>query len=225
MTAQTPAQRTPKLVYLVTAITAIGGLLFGYDTGVISGALLFIEKDFSLSALAEGVVVSAILVGAIIGALLAGPASDKFGRRRAILATAIVFAAGSLWAALVTSAPELVAARVLLGIAVGAASVIVPLYIAEAAPPAIRDAQQGRRSRLRDLGQRWVRPALIAGIGAVNVVMTVVGMYLIERSGRRKLLIIGFAIMAACLVVLGLALGLGGSSTSTGLIAIVCLAV
>lgn len=357
MSTSSTTTRTPRLVYLVTIITAIGGFLFGYDTGVISGALLFIERDFNLTPAAEGIVVSAILVGAIIGALLAGPVSDRLGRRRTIIGTATVFALGSLWAALVNSAGELIAARVVLGIAVGAASVIVPLYIAEAAPPkirgrlvatnqllitigvlgayltnalfaydggwrwmfaigiipaaalgigifflpetarwliekgrnddaltvlnklredadtasielndiiAIRDTEKTvrRRSNLRDLTQRWVRPALIAGIGVsvlgqasgvntviyyapsifndtglgrsaailatagiglVNVLMTIVGMWLIERAGRKRLLIIGFAVMALCLIVLGAALGFGGGNT--GIIAIICLAV
>jgi sugar porter (SP) family MFS transporter len=348
--------RTPRLVYLVTIITAIGGFLFGYDTGVISGALLFIERDFHLTPLTEGIVVSAILIGAIIGALLCGPVSDRIGRRRTVLITAAVFAVASVGAALAPDVGSLIAARIGLGLAVGAASVIVPLYIAEAAPPhirgrlvatnqllitigilgayltnalfaydggwrwmfaigvvpalalgigmfflpetarwliekgrpdearavlgrlrdpetaqqefdditAIRDsADTHRRARLRDLTKRWVRPALIAGIGVsvlgqasgvntviyyaptifsdtglgassailatagiglVNVIMTIVGMALIERAGRRRLLIGGFTVMALCLIVLGIVLGPAAGSEAASFVAIACLA-
>ena len=78
---------------------ALGGLLFGYDTGVISGAILFIKKDFGLSAFMQGAVVAVLLLGAMVGAVLAGPLSERFGRKRLIIAAAITFTVGALLAA------------------------------------------------------------------------------------------------------------------------------
>lgn len=133
MSAQSSAPTTdksPGLVYVVSGIAAIGGLLFGYDTGVISGALLFIQDEFALQPLMEGFVVSSILIGALIGAVAAGRLSDRFGRKRTVIGAALLFVVGALLAAFAPSAWFLVGARVVLGMAVGSASVIVPLFIA-----------------------------------------------------------------------------------------------
>jgi sugar porter (SP) family MFS transporter len=127
-------------VYVVAGLSALGGLLFGYDTGVISGALLYIREDFQLTSFLQGAIVSSLLVGAMIGALACGPLSDRFGRRIVILVAAIVFGVGALVAALAPNVATLVGGRVILGLAVGMASVVVPLYIAEMAPPDIRGA-------------------------------------------------------------------------------------
>jgi hypothetical protein len=125
-------------VYVVAGLSALGGLLFGYDTGVISGAMLFIQDDFQLTPFLQGFVVSSLLVGAMVGALGCGPLTDRFGRRPVILLAAVIFAMGAVAAALAPSAAFLVGARIVLGLAVGLASVIVPLYIAEMSPPDIR---------------------------------------------------------------------------------------
>src|SRR4051812_17579544 len=85
-----------RVVYVVAAISALSGLLFGYDTGVISGAILFIRRDFALTAATDGLVVSAVLLGAVLGALSGGPLADRWGRRHVILAAAGVFALGAL---------------------------------------------------------------------------------------------------------------------------------
>ena len=82
--------------YLIAAVAALGGLLFGYDTGVISGALLFIRKVMSLSATMQGVVVAIALAGAAIGAAMAGYLSDRAGRRRVILGAGLLFIAGAV---------------------------------------------------------------------------------------------------------------------------------
>ena len=119
---------------------ALGGLLFGYDTGVISGAILFIKKEFDLSPFLEGAVVSALLLGAMVGAALAGPLSDRLGRRRLILAAAVTFGVGALGAALAPEVGALIAARFVLGLAVGCAALVVPLYLSEIAPTEIRGA-------------------------------------------------------------------------------------
>ena len=127
-----------RYVYFVAIISALGGLLFGYDTGVISGALLFIKQDFQVTPFLQGVIVSSLLIGAMVGAMSCGPLSDRYGRRMVILIAAIIFAIGALVAAFAPGVLTLVVGRVILGLAVGMASVVVPLYIAEMAPPDIR---------------------------------------------------------------------------------------
>ncbi len=106
---------------------ALGGLLFGYDTGVISGAILFITEDFGLSPFMQGAVVAALLLGAMFGAALAGPLSDRMGRRGLIVAAGVTFTVGAIAAAVAPSAGVLVAARFVLGLAVGSAALVVPL--------------------------------------------------------------------------------------------------
>jgi sugar porter (SP) family MFS transporter len=123
------------------AITALGGLLFGYDTGVVSGALLFLRHEFGgLSNIQQELVTSLLLAGAMAGALLAGRLADRIGRRLTILITATVFVVGVLLAAFTPSYAVLLIARVVIGLAVGASSLTVPLYIGEAAPPRVRGA-------------------------------------------------------------------------------------
>jgi sugar porter (SP) family MFS transporter len=128
-------------VFWTSAITALGGLLFGYDTGVVSGALLFLHNSFgNVTSFQKELVTSFLLIGAAIGAALAGRLADRFGRRRLILATAVTFVAGVLGAAFAPTLPFLVAMRVVIGLAVGSASMTVPLYISELAPPRFRGA-------------------------------------------------------------------------------------
>lgn len=122
---------------------ALGGLLFGYDTGVISGAILFIQKQLHLSSWTEGIVVSAVLFGAIFGAAVISPLSDKLGRRKMVLTSAAIFFLGSLGSAFATSTGFLIAARVILGIAVGGASALVPMYLSEVAPAKARGSLSG----------------------------------------------------------------------------------
>lgn len=136
-----------RTVVGVALVAGIGGLLFGYDTGVVSGALLHIDADFGLSPLVSGVVVSSILVGAMIGAAGAGALADRFGRRRLLVVAALVFLVGTGLACSAPSAGMLVAARVVLGLAIGAASNLVPLFIAEVAPA----HQRGRLVSLNQL--------------------------------------------------------------------------
>jgi SP family galactose:H+ symporter-like MFS transporter len=119
-------------------IAALGGLLFGYDTGIIASALLFIKTDFDLTSFQQGMVVSAVPVGAIFGAALAGSLSDKYGRRRMILLAAALFIGGSVVSALAQGVTVLVVARVFIGFAIGLASATCPVYISEVAPAALR---------------------------------------------------------------------------------------
>ena len=341
--------------YLIVGIAALGGLLFGYDTGVISGALLFIRTDFALSAGMQGLVAGIALAGAAVGAAFAGGLSDRFGRRMVIFFTGLIFIAGSLVAALAPEVITLLAGRLLVGVGIGVASMLTPLYLAETAPARSRGALvslnqlaitvgilvsyligylfarygewrwmlalgavpgvilsvgmltlpetprwlagHGRMEeagavlrRLRGLGDieaelselrtdllregslpSWrellspnVRLPLIigvglaifqqitgintviyfaptifqaaglssasaailatAGVGVVNVVMTLVSIRLIDSVGRRTLLLVGLLGMAACLVLLGLGFAIGGASGALGWITALSLA-
>src|SRR3712207_3392190 len=119
---------------------ALGGLLFGYDTGVISGAILFITEELGLTPFLEGLVVASLLLGAAVGAASAGPLSDRLGRRNIIIIAAILFTIGAIGAALAPNVGVLVLFRIVLGLAVGAAALTVPLYLSETAPTHIRGA-------------------------------------------------------------------------------------
>ena len=118
----------------LTIISTLGGLLFGYDTGVISGALPFLVEDLELSTLQEATVVSSLLFGAMFGALIGGKMADALGRKGALRVNAVLFFFGALGAAFAPSFGVMVAARIVLGIAVGSAAAVVPLYLAEMAP-------------------------------------------------------------------------------------------
>ena len=113
---------------------ALGGLLYGYDMGVISGALLFIKNDIPLTSFTEGLVVSSMLFGAIFGSGFSGPLSDRFGRRRLVFMIAVIFVIGSLVLAIAPNMEFLVIGRLIIGLAVGGSTAIVPVYLAEMAP-------------------------------------------------------------------------------------------
>jgi SP family galactose:H+ symporter-like MFS transporter len=343
-----------KFVYVAASFAALGGLLFGYDTGVISGALIFIQKTFALSTFHQELVVSVVLVGACIGALSGGWFADRFGRRRMLIFTAIVFIAGALVCAMATDVLMLIIGRAIVGLGIGFASSTVPLYISEVSPAGARgwqvslfqfaitvgilaaylvdyafagsgdwrwmlglavvpgvllglgmavlpesprwNAQRGNtatarsvlakirgtqnvdaemreieatlqqaheRGKLSDLWLPEVRPAIVigvglaifqqvtgintviyyapkiiqsagissasgailatAGIGLVNVIMTVVSMWLIDRVGRRPLLLVGIAGMVVSLGVLGYAFYSPAHSGSFAEIAVITL--
>ncbi len=349
------AERLPSRLILIATIAALGGLLFGYDTGVISGALLFLRTEFALSPGMQGMVAGIALVGAAAGAMVAGDLADRYGRRKVILITALIFILGSLVAAVAYQLSVLLLGRLIVGVGIGLASMLTPLYLAETAPARSRGALvslnqlaitcgilvsylvgylfsaggawrwmlglgavpgvilfcgmlvlpetprwlagHGRvaaarsvLARLRGAGkfeaelhdlrtdlQRegrivgWsalldpaVRGPLVvgvglaifqqitgintviyfaptifqiagfssasaailatAGVGVVNVAMTVVAIRLIDRIGRRALLLNGLLGMAACLIVLGASFAIGSSSPGLGWITVVSLA-
>ena len=118
----------------IAALAGLGGVLFGYDTGVIGGAQLFIQKDFHLSSFSDEVLVSCVLVGAIAGSLVAGWLVARAGRRVAIMTSGALFVVGSIAAAAAPGAGFLDAARIIVGVAIGIVSVAAPLYVAEMAP-------------------------------------------------------------------------------------------
>src|SRR3984893_5315961 len=339
-------------VYLAATFAALGGLLFGYDTGVISGAELFFRNEFTLSTFALEVIVSGVLAGAAIGALIGGRLADLFGRRKLLIATAIIFAVGAIVCAVASSALILGVGRIIVGFGIGLSSSGVPVYISEVAPADARGwqvslfqlaitvgillaylvdyafaATQGWRwmfglavipaaifgvgmfflpesprwllrrghrdtaramlvrirgtvdvdaefleieqsvtkapesGRFSDLFARSLRPALVvgiglaifqqitgintviyyapviiqsagissasgailatAGIGAVNVLMTIFSMWLIDRTGRRPLLLTGIAGMAVTLSVLGFVFRMSNESAGMAWLAVI----
>lgn len=132
---------------LIFFLGALGGLLYGYDMGVISGALLFIKDDIPLNSFTEGLVVASMLVGAIFGSGASGPMSDRLGRRRVVFIIAIIYIVGALILALAPSMPVLVIGRLVIGLAVGGSTAIVPVYLSEMAPT----EQRGSLSSLNQL--------------------------------------------------------------------------
>ncbi|RKQ38816.1 sugar porter family MFS transporter [Enterobacter sp. R1(2018)] len=125
-------------VLLISFVTAVGGFLFGFDNGSISGSVGFLQSRFALDADGIGWVTSSIIIGCIIGVALAGPLSDAIGRKKVLLLTALIFIFGVLGQALATSADMLVWYRILVGIGIGVETTIAPLYIAEVSPAHIR---------------------------------------------------------------------------------------
>ncbi|PON74969.1 Sugar/inositol transporter [Parasponia andersonii] len=130
----------------LTVVAGIGGLLFGYDTGVISGALLYIKDDFEAvrqSSFLQETIVSMALFGAILGAAAGGWINDSYGRKKATLIADVVFALGSVVMAVAPNPYVLILGRLLVGLGVGTASVTAPVYIAEASPSEIRGGLVG----------------------------------------------------------------------------------
>ncbi len=123
---------------LVCFISALGGFLFGYDTAVISGTVGFVKKQFLLSAVTEGWFVGSALLGCIIGVSFAGFLGDKFGRKRVLLLSAVLFAVSAIGCTLVQTQFFLIIYRLIGGLGVGIASMLSPLYISEISSPKLR---------------------------------------------------------------------------------------
>nr|WTB09032.1 sugar porter family MFS transporter [Streptomyces antimycoticus] len=184
----------------ITLVATLGGLLFGIDTGVISGALLYLRQDLGLSPFQEALVVTALLFpGAVSGAVLGGPLADRIGRRKTLMVCAVVLALATLGCAVAPGVGTLVAARVLLGVGVGCASVTCPVYLAEMAPAE-------RRGRMVTVNELMIVTGLFVafstnlilssviddpqvwrymlGIAAVPAVALFIGMLLLPDSPR-----------------------------------------
>lgn len=182
--------------YFIAGVAALGGLLFGYDTGVISGALLFIREALALSPTMQGIVVAIVLAGAAIGAAVAGFLSDRFGRRRIILSAALLFIVGALLSALAGGLTALLSGRFLVGLAIGTASMLTPLYLAEISPAGDRGAVVSLNQLCITIGilvSYLVGFALAAvpggwrwmlGIGALPGVILAIGMLILPESPR-----------------------------------------
>lgn len=146
-------------VVLVSLVAALGGFLFGFDTAVVSGAIVFLKKEFALNTVQTEIAVSSILVGCVLGAMFAGVVCDRFGRKNTLIGASALFLLSSIGAALPTGLWDFTIARFVGGLGIGVASMLSPLYIAEIAPPAAR-------GRLVSLNQF----AIVTGILAAYVV-------------------------------------------------------
>jgi major inositol transporter-like SP family MFS transporter len=129
--AKASCDKIQPFVKVIAVFSTIGGLLFGYDTGVIAGALLFMRDDLGLTPFTSGLVTASLLFGAAIGSVISGKLADRSGRRRIIIFLAVIFFAGALGTSLAPSTSTMVFFRLVLGLAVGGAATTVPVYIAE----------------------------------------------------------------------------------------------
>ena len=181
---------------------SFGGILFGYDIGVMTGALPFLQSDWGIKGepAVIGFITSGVMLGAIFGGAIAGQLSDKFGRRKMILAAAVVFAVGSLLCAAVppNGSAFLIAARIFLGLAVGAASALVPAYMAELSPAKLRGRLSGLNQTmivsgmlisyivdylLKDLPEHWAWRVML-GAAAVPALILFIGVLRLPESPR-----------------------------------------
>ncbi|AFM17148.1 MFS transporter, sugar porter family [Mycolicibacterium chubuense NBB4] len=184
------------LLIRVCVIAAIGGLLFGYDTGVISGALLFIRDDLGANDFQQEAIVAAVLLGAIFGAAGAGYLADRISRRWTKVLSGTIYLVGALGCAISVNAEMLIGFRLLLGLAVGTASFVSPLYIAEMAPPKVRGGlvsfnqlaitsgiliAYGTNFAFQNVSGNW---RWMLGVAAVPGAMLAVGMLSVPQTPR-----------------------------------------
>lgn len=137
--------RSPALPYVnrgfilrISSIAALGGVLYGYDMGIIAAAAIFVKRSFGLSTVAEELVVSVVLIGAMTGAIVGGAVADRIGRRATLVWAAGIFIVGSLLAPLAPNVTVLIVARAIIGLGIGFTSVTAPVYVSELAPPQSR---------------------------------------------------------------------------------------
>lgn len=133
----------PKYLTLTVFVAALGGLLFGYDQGVMSGAVSFIGHSFKMSSGLLGFISGCIPLGAMVGCLIAGYLADKIGRKLMMFVSAIFFALSGVGCAVAPSVGILIASRLLGGLGIGMVSTLVPLYIAEISPKNVRGKMVG----------------------------------------------------------------------------------
>ncbi|KFE41507.1 sugar porter family MFS transporter [Staphylococcus agnetis] len=185
-------------------IGALGGLLYGYDMGVISGALLYLQNDIPLTPTLQGVVVSSMLFGAIFGSGFSGPLSEKLGRRRLVFIISIIFIVGTLVLAFAPTVEIVVLGRFIIGLAVGGSTAIVPVYLSELAPTDARGSLSSLNQLMITIGilssflvnyalapfeaWRWmlglaVVPSLILMIGVIF--MPESPRWLLEKRGEK----------------------------------------
>ena len=211
MTTQTPlitdsvrAKEVRRRLNVVTIVVTFGALAFGYDTGVISGALPYMtlpaaEGGLDLTPLTKGLVTSSLLLGAAFGAIIGGRMSDRWGRRHNVLVLAFVFFLGALGCALAPNVPIMIACRMVLGFAVGGASATVPMFIGELAPAHRRGPLVSRNelmivtgqliaytsnaviSFVADGAQAW---RLMLGLATIPAVALWIGVHFVPESPR-----------------------------------------
>lgn len=194
--SEVSAARAKRNVTITAATAGLAGLLFGYDTGVIAGALLTITPEFGLDSFQAGLVVGAVPIGAVAGAWFASRGADRYGRRTLILVSAAVFIVGAIVSAFAPGSFILIAARVVIGFGIGVASAVAPVYISELAPADIRGSLVtffqlavtvgilvaylvGLVFTDTDEGWRWM-----LGLGAVPALILAIGIVRLPRSPR-----------------------------------------
>jgi sugar porter (SP) family MFS transporter len=185
-----------RFVSGIALLAALGGLLFGFDTGVISGAQLFIGKDLHSSTSAQAWFVGALLLGAVTGAVVAGFLADLISRKWTIFAAGVVYTVAALWSGLAQSTGSLIAARAVLGLAVGTASFVTPLYISEHVPPKLRGGTVSFNQLMitsgifiaylvdyffKDVTNNW---RWMLALGALPGIVLTVGMLLVPHTPR-----------------------------------------
>lgn len=181
----------------ISLIVAMGGFLLGFDSAVISGAINGIRTYFEMSDWELGFSVGCVIFGAMAGNLVAGPLSDKFGRKRILLITAFLFSVSALWSAMATNYVSFVTARIIGGVGIGGAILIAPIYIAEIAPPKLRGSLVSLNQLnivlgisvayfsnyfIKDIGGeswRWM-----LGVEVIPAVIYFFGLFLVPRSPR-----------------------------------------
>lgn len=187
-----------NFVWFMASIAATGGLLFGFDTGVISGAIPFMQQDLNISNDGIEDITTFALIGAMIGALVSGYLSDKFGRKRIILVAAVIFLIGAVWCGMANGVSGLMAARIFLGVGIGVASFSTPLYLAEISPAKIRGTLVSMFQLLITVGLlgAFISDSLIADdanlscwrtmfyIGVIPALILLVGMCFLPESPR-----------------------------------------
>ena len=183
------------MIYFLAGVAAIAGFLFGYDEGVIAVAEPLLAHDYPMSPRVRGFMTAAVPLGALIAAIFAGPIVDRFGRRRVLMFAAALFTAGALIASAITAIWMLVAARLVLGVAIGLAAVGAPLYISEAAPLKSRGAMVSTYQLAITIGilVSYLTGLVITGngmwrhmfaLGAVPGVLFLVGLAFLPESPR-----------------------------------------
>tara|TARA_B100000795_G_scaffold230275_1_gene187665 strand:- start:108 stop:1826 length:1719 start_codon:yes stop_codon:yes gene_type:complete len=191
-----PAPPSPFFLNLLVSLSAFSGFLFGYDTGVVSGALVLVKAQFHLTSFQHEIVVSATIFTAIIGSTLAIPLNQNFGRKPCILTAATTFLSGSLFLAFAPSLEWLIVGRLIVGIGIGIGSMVVPMYVSEIAPA----SRRGELVTLNNLfitggqfsaaiisallvhanyGWRWM-----FGLGAVPALIQLIGFSFMPESPR-----------------------------------------
>ncbi len=185
-----------RFVLRLALVAALGGFLFGYDTGVISGALPFISKEVGGGEFNEQAYVGSLLIGAVAGAIISGFAADALSRRRTKIISGCVYVVGALASAFSETPAELIASRFVLGLAVGTASFVSPMYISELAPKRIRGGVTSFNQlmivsgiliayivnwALKDTTDNW---RWMLGLGALPGLALAIGMYFQPFSPR-----------------------------------------
>jgi sugar porter (SP) family MFS transporter len=185
-----------RFVLGISIIAAIGGLLFGYDTGVISGALLYVKQDLHAGQFAQQWIVGSLLLGAVCGAIISGYSADRLSRKWTKFISGCVYVVAALASALAQDVAWLIAARFVLGLAVGTASFVAPMYISEQTPPKIRGGTVSFNQLMvttgiliaylinfafRNVGDNW---RWMLGLGAVPGVALAVGMLFVPHTPR-----------------------------------------